>query len=157
MGDEADIAHQRIGEDLLAALQIGFGESTADRRHVDIAAADLGEAHELQRFEHHDQIVGGDVLALGEMRQVGAAVEGLGDQQIEQADELLNRGIRQAVLHAQRVGAPAAASAFAARHGGEQRIDLVDDAAEGRRRPVARAAAAAPESRRGCSRGRCRK
>ena len=40
---------------------------------LDVAAADLGEAQELQRLDQDEHLLVGDLLALGEMRQVGAA------------------------------------------------------------------------------------
>src|SRR5579871_4035426 len=73
MSDEGDVALKRIGEDLLAALQIGVGEIASDRRYLDIAAADLGKAQELQCLDQHHQLVGLKALVIGQMRQVGTA------------------------------------------------------------------------------------
>src|SRR5215472_2948333 len=50
-------------EDLLAVLEVSRGEGAACRQNLDVAAADLGESKELERFQQHHQIVGRQMLA----------------------------------------------------------------------------------------------
>ena len=57
----------------------------------------MGKAQELQRLGQHHEIVGREMLALGELRQVGAALVGRRGQRVEQADELLDRRVGQAI------------------------------------------------------------
>src|SRR5579883_3585076 len=73
MRGERNAEAELLGKDLLPVLHLAFGEGAADRRHPDVAAADLREAQKLQRLDEHEERVIVDMLALGEMRQVGAA------------------------------------------------------------------------------------
>src|SRR5487761_21565 len=69
----ADVRGQRhraphmVVEDLLAVLEIGRGEGAAGRQNLDVAATDLRETEKLERLHQHHQIVGRQMLALGEL------------------------------------------------------------------------------------------
>src|SRR6185312_107633 len=75
MGGERDVLQHRLGEDLLAALHVGVGIGAAGGGEVDVAAADMGKAQQLQRLDQREQFVDRQVLFVGEVRQVGMAVE----------------------------------------------------------------------------------
>src|SRR5690348_13019856 len=78
-----------VVEDLLAVLEIGRSKGAARRQNLDVAANDLGQTEKLERFHQHHQIVGRQMLALGELGKVGAAVVRRLRQRLEQAGELL--------------------------------------------------------------------
>ena len=80
----------------------------------------MGKAQDLQRLEQRQQLVGIEPDAVGEVRQVGAAVIGRLGQRVDEAAQLLHRRIGQAVGDADRLQLDAALAAFAARRGREQ-------------------------------------
>ncbi len=48
MCGERHLIDQRLGEDLLAGQHVGLGVGSSHRRQLDIAAADMGKAQQLQ-------------------------------------------------------------------------------------------------------------
>src|SRR5262249_14529878 len=132
MRHERNVAAQLVAKDLFAALQIAFGKGAARRRRPDVAARHLGKSQELQRLDEDEERLVLDMLALDEMRQVGATGIWGGADGVEQTHELLDRCSRQAIPDADRLGAGATTPRFASRHRRQDRIDLVDDLREAR-------------------------
>ena len=60
-----------IAKELLARIDIHFGEAHAGRRQLDVAFGEFGKAQKLQGFADGKEIVDRHLEAVGKRRQVG--------------------------------------------------------------------------------------
>src|SRR5271165_2697908 len=129
VGGQRHVLQQRLGKDLLAGQHVRLGVRPAEGRQLDVAAADMGEAEQLQCLDQREQLVHDEVFLVGEVGQIGAAMVRRLRQILDQTRELLDRGIGQAKADTDRFGfcpTPPVAPGL----GRQECVDLVDDLAK---------------------------
>ena len=129
----------------LALFRPAAGEHASGRGKLQTAVAELGEFEDVKRFGDREEVIdfqrerGGDRSPSSALPAIGRGSQGL-----EQPADLVDRSARQ------RLGEAAVKLALRLDRGdrprGQDRIDLVDDGAERRRRAGCADAAAAPGS-----------
>ena len=126
-----------LGEQLLAGVGFELGKARARRRQHQIAFAQLGKPQQLQRFAEMKYLVGFELQAAGENRQIGVPVIGWSCQRLDQTRQHVGRNMVQDHADA---GAENAFDRQRLRFGalGHAGIDAVDQLPEGRIEPVAR-------------------
>ena len=105
---------------------------------LDVAFLKLGEAQQLQRFGDGEEFVDLHLQAVGERRQIGAAIVGIGGDLLDHAGERIGRDLRQRHGDAEARESSLPAWRRGLRPFGHQRIDLVDELAELGIEPIAR-------------------
>mmetsp|Transcript_21629 Transcript_21629/g.51432 ORF Transcript_21629/g.51432 Transcript_21629/m.51432 type:complete len:231 (-) Transcript_21629:269-961(-) len=123
-GGQRYMLHQLQAEHLAAEVVAAFDVGVAQRRHQQVAAAELGQAEAVQRIGQRQHLLVGELALLDQLRQVGTALELVVREQLQQALHATDIGLGQAVgqMRARRLVGRAGHRGGA----GHQPVDLVD-------------------------------
>ena len=131
------VGEQLLAEDLLPQRVRPFHVAAPEGGELQVAAFELRQAEQRHRMRDRQQLGVGELGVLGQLGKIGAAVERLVGQQLENAVHARHVGFGQALRERRGLGrfGQAARAAGAGRH---QRIQLVDERAHVRAVGVAR-------------------